>query len=250
MGAQHTTISRRAFAKMLGLASDNSVRKAIESGRLKRCLVDGKIDPQIGVDEWNANTNPSQQRTVTPLTDAAANLGRTPTAPAAPPPTAPPPTVARLADERGKSVADRYILPDGSDPHAKKTPKPRKTVSVDDESEDEDGDERKMAEINRSIALAKEEDAYLELALKKGELVPRSQTLAFAQTLGRLYRDQTLLLADQYAPSIAAALNVDEHLCHQVIDEHLRKHFEASIAKIKTEIVITGETPDVEEAVK
>ena len=113
---------------MLGLASDNSVRKAIESGRLKRCLVDGKIDPQVGIEEWNANSDPRQQRIVTPLTDAATNLGR---APAAPPPTAPPPTVARLADERGKSVADRYILPDGTDPHAKKTPKPRKTVGVD-----------------------------------------------------------------------------------------------------------------------
>lgn len=81
-------LSNRAFARLLELSSDNSVRAARKSGRLKRCILpDGSIDPEVGQEEWRANMDPTWQRKANPATDAAA------------PPTPPPrPTLAAVTD--------------------------------------------------------------------------------------------------------------------------------------------------------
>lgn len=65
-------VSNRALARILDLASDNTVRAALRTGRLRRCVVPGGLDPRIAVEEWQANTDPRQQRKVTGLTDTAA----------------------------------------------------------------------------------------------------------------------------------------------------------------------------------
>ena len=44
-------VSNRALARILGLASDNAVRAALRTGRLRRCVVPGGLDSRIAVEE-------------------------------------------------------------------------------------------------------------------------------------------------------------------------------------------------------
>jgi len=53
-------MSRRAYAKHRGI-SEAAVRKALSSGRIT-LEADGKIDPDKADQQWQANTNQSQQR--------------------------------------------------------------------------------------------------------------------------------------------------------------------------------------------
>lgn len=101
-------ISGRAFARLLGLSSDNAVR----SGRLRRCVVAGGVDATLAVEEWQANTDPRQLREVTAATDTAAasdakrawvkapRPARGKAAPAAAPSTAPEPAGTGDLEER------------------------------------------------------------------------------------------------------------------------------------------------------
>ncbi len=139
-------VSNRALARILGLASDNAVRAALRTGRLRRCILPGGLHPRMAVEEWQANTDPRQQRKVTCLTDTAAaahskrrakaesappapakGKGRAkPRAPVSTPPAAPPSTSppaarpgsedleARLAAHRAKRLA--AASPKGSAP--------------------------------------------------------------------------------------------------------------------------------------
>ena len=248
-------VSNRALAKLLGLKSDNAVRVALRTGRLRRCVVPGGLDPAIAFEEWTATTDPRQQRFVTEHTDAAAasdrkarGKGKTQTpspgrpSPKAkgPAPCSAPPAAARPAPEPSPAAAERLAAHVAAN-RAKASPPPQ----ADDAP---DGDGRTMADIRKSLLLIEERDREHDWAVKRGSFVPREQVLMFAQSLGREFRDSTLQLADQYAAQISADLGVDEHACHTVLDRYMRAHFEAVIKVISTDKILSGEEAEAEEA--
>ena len=148
------------------------MRVALRTGRLRRCVVPGGLDPVIALEEWQANTDPRQQRVVTAATDAAAASDRKAKAPkgrparpgpkpkrATPRPAAPPPP------EPSPSAADRLAAHVAANrARAAKTRPP--------EAEPSDGDGRTMADIRRSMLLKEERDMEHDWQLKQGAFVP------------------------------------------------------------------------------
>lgn len=245
-------VSGRALARLLGLSSDNAVRSAVRSGRLRRCIVPGGFDPAIAVEEWRANTDPRQQRRTTEATDAAAAAdakraagkakpprpakgARAPRAaapPAAPEPEAEP---AGTDDLKARLAAHRAARP------AKAAPPPGAPDPAGD-------DGRTMADIRRDMLLVEEQAQLLDLAAKLGSVMPSEPLRVGVQTLAREMRDAILRLPDQYGAQIAADLNVERHACHVVLDRYCRFLFETSIVTIDAMKVFgDGEADDADD---
>lgn len=66
-------VSNLGFAKLLGIKSENTIRQAIKSGRLKKSLVQqGKrvmLDFDIALQEWEDNANPQRRTSAAPINE-------------------------------------------------------------------------------------------------------------------------------------------------------------------------------------
>ena len=58
---QKEYLTQTAFAKLVGVTQP-IVSRAIKSGRLEKCVVNGKIDKKIGLIEWENNKDTSKIR--------------------------------------------------------------------------------------------------------------------------------------------------------------------------------------------
>lgn len=235
-------VSGRALARLLGLSSDNAVRTAVRSGRLRRCVLPGGgYDARVAIEEWQANTDPRQQRKVTAATDtAAASDAKRARAKAARPArgkeasaAAPPPEPRGATDLATRLAAHRAAR------LAAAAPK----VDPDGEAGD---DGRSIADIRRGMLLVDELEKHHDWHVKRGAYVPKDPVLALAMTLGRRYRDSTLQFVDRYVGAMAVELSVDEHDLRMCLDTHMRLHFERTISSIRDDAVVKGDLDDDE----
>ena len=238
-------ISGRALAKLLGLKAGAAVPTAKAAGQLSRCVVPGGYDAAIAIEEWQANTDPRQQRRTTAATDAAGaadarRVRRRSSKPEERSPGGVKAAVPTSASISPSTDAQARLAAHVAANRAKAAPTPPDDIT--------DLSGRTIADIRRSLLLIEERSAEHDWQVKHGAFVPREQVLMFAQSLGREFRDSTLQLADQYAAQISADLGVDEHACHTVLDRYMRQHFEAVIRTISTDKILSGEEPEVEEA--
>ncbi len=190
-------VSGRALARLLGLSSDNAVRSAVRSGRLRRCVLPGGgFDARLAVEEWRAATDPRQQRKVTAATDAAAasdakrSRGKPPVkgrasrpARAAPVP-APSPAPRGTDDLQARLAAHRAARLAAAAP---------KGAAPDGEGE-AGADGRTMADIRRDMLLVEEQAQLLDLAAKLGAVMPSEPLRVGVQTLAREMRDAVIEL--------------------------------------------------------
>lgn len=253
-------VSNRALARILGLASDNAVRAALRTGRLRRCVVPGGLDPRIAIEEWQAHTDPRQQRKVTAATDAAAAADAkrareregtaavrgkgasrvkrrsSPIVTSDAPPSAsrqarPPPVDdlrTRLAAHRAKRLA--ASAPKGSE--------------IDGEEVGDTGES--MGEIRRGMLLIDRVEKQFDWDVKRGSYIPKDPATALAMTLGRRYRDSTNQFVDRNVASMALKLGVEEHDLRMVLDDAWRAHFLKTIVSIRDDKIVNGDQDDEE----
>lgn len=197
-------VSNREFARLLGLSSDNAVRKARKAGRIHGAAIldDGTIDPDIAMEQWRARTDARQQRKVTEHTDA----GR----PSSPPPARPTP------------IVDDDAAPAAESPAPKRS---KKRVSDDGEETDTTSD------ANYRLLLQKEAKGMRELAAIDGLLIDRGLTLRLVADLAKDLRDSYWQILDKQTPIMAAKLGVDEHAMFEAFHAALTDHFHATIER-------------------
>ncbi len=174
-------LSQRAYARHRGV-SEMAVRKAIKSGRITP-EPDGTIDPEKADREWDANTDPAQQRGK--RTQALGAKTRVKTKPV-------PKAALRAVDE---TLGD---APAG------------------------DG-EVSFLRARLANEVLKAQTAKIKLAKMKGELVDREKATAMVFDLARRERDAWQNWPPRAAADMAAELGVDAHTMEQVLDKHLRK---------------------------
>ncbi len=175
-------ISIRAYARHRGV-SHTAVRKAIRTGRITP-EADGTIDPEKADREWDAQTDPAQQRGRQAQALGAKTRVKTKPVPKA---------ALRAVDE---TLGD---APPG------------------------DG-EVSYLRARMANEVLKAQTAKVKLAKMKGELVDREKATAMVFDLARRERDAWQNWPPRVAADMAAELGVDAHTMEQVLDRHVRKH--------------------------
>ena len=153
-------VSGRLFAKMVGIGSDNAVRKAVERGSILRGYnkETKKFIPAIAAAEWGKDILPEYLKAAKPANKVKAATRK--------------PVEPITADQIVSEVLNE------------KTPKPRKTPPVtdadfedDDDFDDEEHDPGWISkpEAERRTAIHKSEILEIALAEKRGQLIPKEK---------------------------------------------------------------------------
>jgi len=175
-------LSRRAYARHRGV-SEMAVRKAIKAGRITP-EPDGSIDPEKADREWDANTDPAQQRGKQAQAMAAKTKAGTKPVPKS--------AIRAVNDTLGDA-------PSGDS-------------------------EVSYLRARLANEVLKAQTAKVKLAKMKGELVDRTKATAMFFDLARRERDAWQNWPPRVAADMAAELGVDAHTMEHVLEKHLRKH--------------------------
>lgn len=203
-------MSRRAYAAHRGV-SHTAVGKAVATGRIST-LPDGTIDAEVADREWDANTDPTQQRGAHARAMGVATAAET--REAAPPAGTKPVPAAAL-----QAVNDT-LRDSGQEP---------------DTDAASGGGEVSFLRARMANEVLKAQTAKVRLQKLKGELVDRSRATALVFDLARRERDSWMNWPPRVAANMAADLGVDPHQLELVLERYLRTHL-AELAEVKVEL--------------
>lgn len=203
-------LSRRAYAAHRGV-SHTAVGKAIAVGRITT-LPDGTIDPEVADREWDANTDPTQQRGAHARALGVATAAET-RAEMPPPGTKPVPAAAVQAvnDTLRESGQEPDTDPVGG------------------------GQEVSFLRARMANEVLKAQTAKVRLQKLKGEVVDRARAAGYVFDLARRERDAWMNWPPRVAANMAAELEVDAHRLEQVLEKYLRAHL-SELAEVKVEL--------------
>lgn len=172
-------ISIREFARRVGV-SDVAVGKAIRSGKIVNALDYSNpkrplIDPDLALQEWGKNYDPSYQRT------------------------------EKVSENMGKAVTEQKA--------DKPKPKPKPKPHVDEPTEQDAPtapNGKSLAEIKRQAAEVKLHISALELKEKRGQLVDKDKVYRALFAAGQEVRMEFQSLPDRVIDDILAAKTRNE----------------------------------------
>lgn len=212
-------MSRRAYAAHRGV-SHTAVGKAVATGRIST-LPDGSIDPDVADREWNANTDPTQQRGAHARAMGVATAAETR---AAAPPAGTKPVPAAALQAVDDTLREAGVASGGG-----------ASAGTDAGDAGEGGGEVSFLRARMANEVLKAQTAKVRLQKLKGELVDRARATSYVFDLARRERDAWMNWPPRVAANMAADLGVDPHQLEQVLDKYLRTQL-AELAEVKVEL--------------
>lgn len=201
-------VSGRQFAKMVGVGSDNAVRKAVERGSILKGYIksEKKFIPKVAAMEWGKDILPEYGG---PKTRGVPKMTNKP---------APPKPKRVTADDVVKEVL------------AEPVPKQKKTTNQvigffdDDEMEGDDEHEDdpnwiSKPEAERRTAIHKSEILEIALAEKRGQLIPKEKISTILFGYGQEIRIAFEGITNRVLDQILAA--EDRHVAKRILDEEI-----------------------------
>lgn len=157
-------VSGRQFAKMVGVSSDNAVRKAVERGSILKGYIksEKKFIPKIAAQEWGKDILPEYLS----VSEIAAQKKN-----AAKPQPKPKPPVKKQTE---KTTADEIVEDILKEIPSKKTTDQVESFFDDDESDDDENHPAgwiSKPEAERRSAIHKSEILEIALAEKRGQMI-------------------------------------------------------------------------------
>lgn len=202
-------VSARQFAKMVGIASDNAVRKAVERGSILRGYnkETKKFIPAVAAAEWGKDILPEYLSASTPAKRPGVHKAK-------------PRPAAITADQVVSEVLKEKLAPQ------KKTP----FINPDDFGDDldfEDDEERddddpnwiSKPEAERRTAIHKSEILQIALAEKRGQLIPKEKISTILFGYGQEIRVSFEGLTNRVLDRVLAAETRNE--AKRILDEEI-----------------------------
>ncbi|HEY8948460.1 MAG TPA: hypothetical protein VIM56_06210 [Rhizomicrobium sp.] len=204
----------RAYARHRGLKSDNSVRKAIASGRIA-FEGDGKtIDFAKADKAWDRNTDPAQQRKT--------SRARKPAAKAATDERSPPPerSAAKSKPSDPPADADQPVTQEQVDIASRYLSKAGKAPS---------GPGFTMVDARTAEIFQKMEERQINMDAKLARLIDKDKSLAKIFALARAERDSWLQWPTRMVSLMAADIRkaggeVENQSLETILEHYVRKH--------------------------
>lgn len=182
-------VSNTEFAKLMGLASENSVRNAIKKGRLKDSVITqergNKLDLEVAIKEWKQNENPRWHM-------SAARINEEVKIP--------------ILDDQGKEVGVD-IIRTGAD-YAEKP------LSVDRKN-------RTREQLDKEKLIIEIEIKELDLAVSRGEYIKRNIVDTELANFGVQVRSEIMSIPQRIVDSLMAC--TDRHEMVKIMSEEFTK---------------------------
>ena len=200
-------VSGRQFAKMVGMSSDNAVRKAVERGSILKGYIksEKKFIPKVAAMEWGKDILPEYGG---PKPRKVPRMANKP---------APPKPKKITAEDVVKEIL------------AEPVPKPKKKADdtggflfPDDDDDDEDEHEEgwiSKPEAERRTAIHKSEILEIALAEKRGQLIPKDKISGILFGYGQEVRIAVEGITNRVLDPIMAA--EDRHVAKRILDEEI-----------------------------
>lgn len=203
-------MSLRAFAKHMGYSSDNAVRKARDTGRLKpdAFFPDGSVNVEIAEVQWRKNTDSQQQRNPPPKGDASTQ------APASNPNTTDEHESTQQYSEQASKQRKTYAAPDDDD---------------DEHLEDHDLKRADLQEANRTLKVEQALTARIHRVALEKSVLDRKLTNMTVETIFREFREAMYQFAAKAAPNLAAKYGVSEHTVYIDLDAGMKAHLKDTV---------------------
>ncbi len=198
----NTPVSMRMFAKMVGISSDNSVRKAVErSSIVEGVTPEGKIIPSIAAREWGKEILPEFD-------------GGKPAAPAV----KKPPVVKKPKKEKPDAVTFdevvREVMSEKLAPISKDD-----LENIDEDEPEETSDTVQKPEAERQAAILKVKILRLSYMEKRGQMVPISKVNSVLFSYGQEIRTALEGMPNRIVDKLLASKN--RHDAKKIFDKEI-----------------------------